>query len=218
MVIDAVIFEDDPNNEHRRIQEATADTARAAWELGARLLRFQQNGEWGNVTVGGPYSSFTDYLTRGVAIDKRTAFGYMQAAELPVEAAEQLGIKAAETLRSILELTLRDETLEEALGLEVETEDGRMLPFTELTPKERAGALSKLVAKTGKLRRGPPPRSADDEAIKLRDRLREAAASILQANQIQVRRMGGNDVIDLEGIPAEKAAELFTLLAAALRH
>lgn len=37
----------------------------SAWELGAPLARFKENGEWQKVTVGGPYATFTDYVSRG---------------------------------------------------------------------------------------------------------------------------------------------------------
>ena len=215
----AVVFETDPDREHARILQAKAKTAESAHELGTRLARFRETSDWQKVTTNGPYNSFTDYIARGVGVSTSQAFVYMRAARLPSTVTSTLGIQGAATLASILESTQIEETLEDALSLEVESDDGTLKPFASLTAEERERALARVREETGIVRPGLRLQKRDNAAaVELRDRLRSLSADTLKAGQIQTRRMGGTDVIDFEAIPIEKARELFETLAAALKH
>lgn len=59
---------------------------------------------------------------------------------------------------------------------------------------------------------------ADEEHGNILQAKANTAATAWKAGQIQTRRIGGNDVIDLEGIPMEKAKEILETVAKALRH
>lgn len=217
-VPEALVFENDPNAEHQRILQAKTKSAMSAWELGSRLARFKENGDWQKVTVGGSYKTFTAYLSKGCGVSRAAAYDYMKAAKLPLSVSLRFGIESAAMLSTLLDLTAAEETVEEAMALEVEADDGTMKPFAAMTVDERQRALARALIESGVVRRGRKPRTDNHAAVELRERIRQAADAHLKPGQVQTRRVGGHDVIDLDRIPIASAKALFKALAAALRH
>lgn len=213
-----IAFSDDANEEHGNILRAKTKSAMAGWELGVRLQRFKQTGEWKRVTVGGGgYESFVDYLARGCGVSAATARVYMRAAELPRPAALRLGIHGAAMLSSLVELTEQEETLDEALALMVEAEDGSLKPFAEMTFDEREDALARARANSNVRVRGAGRPSAERVAADaFRDRVRTAVAPWVKAGQVQAKVIDGQGYFDLKAVPAEQAADVFEAIAGAL--
>lgn len=215
----ALSFAADPDDEHDLILAAKAKAEGGAWELGARLIRFQEVEGWKRVTrgTGAPYSSFTDYLERGTGLDEDTQFSYMKAATLPKEVTDRIGIKGATMLAKICELTDVTETMEEALELEVIGDDGNLKRFVDMTTEERQRAYSKVRLESGAVRPGNKPRGPT-AGSEMRDRLRELLKPYLKSGQIQVRRVDGQEVLDFKGMRAEHVQEILELMSKALNH
>ncbi|MHB8874025.1 MAG: hypothetical protein ACYC8T_10100 [Myxococcaceae bacterium] len=215
---DRLVFADDANEEHAAILRAKSGTAASSWELGARLLRFRETGEWQKVTVGGPYQNFADYLIRGCRVSVTTGYRYMAAAWFPKLAALKHGTDALALLKSIIDMTADDESVEEALALELPTESGGGKPFGEMTLRELEQALPIIRAAEGaRAPAGRPFHRADSELERLRDRLREAASPWIKPRQISARLVGGHEVVDLKAVPLEKLREVLEALVARLR-
>ena len=218
-VSEAILFELSADLEHQKILQSKTRSAKELWELGSRLLRFNQTGEWRNVTVGGPYTDFKrDYLERGCNIPGSTGYKYMRAAWFPLQAALQFGCDKLAMLKAIIDISPDDETPEEAVALELPTLDGKHKPFTAMSQDDVAAALRLVREEAGIARRGGNPAlvpSPEGDAIA--DRIRSAAVPIIAPAQVIVRKLGGRDVLDLRAVPAEKAGELFGALAAAFR-
>lgn len=214
-IITAVSFAPDADKEHQQILQAKTRGAAANWELGVRLLRMQETGDWRNVTVGGPYTDFKrGYLEEGLKLKATTAYRYMRAAWFPMTAALQYGIDKLAMLKSIINDTPDDETPEEALALELPTTDGGTKPFSQMTWEELELAVRLVREEKGEPRRGGRPAVVVDASSEaLVERMRASAAPFLKPRQILVRKLGGNDVIDIRAIPVEVARELFGSLA-----
>lgn len=218
-LVDAVTFETDANLEHQKILQAKTRSAKELWELGSRLLRFQQTGEWRNVTVGGPYTDFRrDYLERGCKIPSTTGYKYMRAAWFPLTAALQFGCDKLAMLKTIIDVTPDDETPAEAVAMELPTVDGKHKPFAAMSQEEVLAATRLVREEAGIARRGGNPNFIPSaEASELAQRLRAAAAPIINAHQVVVRKIGGRDVVDVRAVPYERVAEVFGALARAVQ-
>src|SRR4051812_15948436 len=78
-----------PDEEHEKILDSKSNAVEANIELGARLDRFDTTGDWQQVTTGGPYLSWTDYLQRGVLIHPTTAYIFIAASRYPLHVAHR---------------------------------------------------------------------------------------------------------------------------------
>ncbi|MHB8876333.1 MAG: hypothetical protein ACYC8T_21785 [Myxococcaceae bacterium] len=215
----AVTFAPDADSEHRHILGVKTAGAQSNWELGVRLLRMRETGEWRNVTLGGPYTDFKrDYLERGCNIPGSTAYKLMRAGWFPLTAALRFGCDKLAMLKSIIEYTPNDETPEEALELELPTVDGTHKPFAGLSQDELEAAVRLVREDHGEARRGGRPAVVPDPSSQLfAQTLRAAAGPFLRPGQIVARKLGGNDVIDIRAIPVDEAPGLFAALASAVK-
>jgi hypothetical protein len=188
------------------------------WELGSRLLRFKQTGDWRKVTEGGPYGSWTEYLSKGLSVSMPQAKVYLRAAELPLQVTLRYGISGASLLAAMVELTPEDETVEQAMELVVDGDDGKPKRFADMTEPERERALARMRELSDvKVHGANGPTAERVVANEFRDRVREAAGSLLTAEQVQAKVIGGNPMIELKGIAVERVAEVFEALANGLK-
>lgn len=215
---DPIDFSPSADEEHGRILRAKTGAAQSAWELGARLLHFRETGEWKNVSIGGPYANFAEYLIKGCKISVTTGYRYMAAAWFPRTAALKYGMDALALLRAIIDMTADEESVEQALALDLPTPEGGRKPFETMTLRELEQALKLVRAEEGAVApAGRPYHKVSSDAERVRNAVRDAAAQWMKPAQISVRQVGGHDVMDLKAIPLEKLAEVLLAVASAVR-
>ncbi len=211
---DLLVFAADPNEEHRNILDAKAATAEGAWELGSRLLRFRETGEWRKVAVGAAHDDWTDYLRNGVRVSLNTAYKYMDAAKFPRWCSRQQGVEKISWLAKIVELTAVDETPEQATALELPAKGGGTRPFVEMNAEEVEEAYRLMRDGDRPARR--PKQVPSGAAVELQRRAAEAVAAWLKPGQVAARESNGALVLDVKGVPQADAPKVFGALAGAI--
>ncbi|MHB8878430.1 MAG: hypothetical protein ACYC8T_32440 [Myxococcaceae bacterium] len=215
---EVVAFSTDANAEHLLILQAKSTSATGAWELGSRLLRFRETGEWKNVTVGGPYATWKEYLVGGCKISVPSAYRYMAAATFPKWAVLKHGLDAIIALKEITELTATEESVEEALALVLPHRDGGEKAFGEMNGNEVEAALRLLRDQSGGVSRAPPTQKMSAESEGVRDLARQGSSQWLKPAQVMIRKIGGHEVLDVRAIPVGEAKDVFAALAKALER
>ena len=216
----ALVFADSPDEEHRRILASKTSTAEAAWELGSRLVRMRDEGIWQQVTPRQgelPFEDFTDYLTRGVDISRSSAYRYMDASTFPLWCSRRFTPERIAWLRKIVDLTAVEESVDEAIALELPTKTGPTKPFQQMTTDEVEAAYVLMRDGTARVKRPGRPAGATGAAAATQKRAADAAAPWLKPRQVRAREAGGHVVLDVTGVPEPKASEVFAALASALR-
>ena len=205
------------DEEHSRIREAGSNAVAALWILGKRLLRFRANFGWQKLTAPeAPFKDFSDYLARGTGVSPSTAYRAMDAARLPYWCSEELGIERTAILWKITELTTVDESPEQAMELQLPLAKGGTKPVTAMTVLELQTAYALL--RHGKAQAERPDRSAEPTASeKLQQTAAAAVAQWLEPAQVRAHRKNQGIVLDLEDVPHEQAADVFSALARAMR-
>ena len=207
------------DEEHRFILEAKTHAAEAARELGFRLRRFRESGEWHKVTPpnnGEPWQDFTDYLDRGVNLSRTTLYKYMDASVFPLWCFQRFGSEKLAFLKRITDLTAVDESVDQAIALELPVADGQTKPFEKMSAEEVERALKLMRDGQGKVKRTKLPEPEDSPLVELQQRAAQAVAEWLTPRQVMARRLGKDVVLDVDGVPRVQAADVFTALATTL--
>ena len=113
----------------------------------------------------------------------------------------------------MLELTPEDETVEQAMELVVPGDDGQPKKFGAMKDDERERALARMREESGA--GATPPERVTANAF--RDQVREAAGTLLAAEQVQARVVGGHPSVELKGIPVGKVAEVMEAFVRGLK-
>ena len=215
-ISESLAFDPNHQKEHANILLANGRTAEAIWELGARLLRFKTILGWQKLEGGGaPYKDWSDYLKRGVRISVPTAYKYMDAATWPRAVVLELGPEKACWLKRCTDLTVVDETPEQALALELPVEGGTNKPARDLTADEVEQAYHLMHDTDRSAKRALQP-AEPGPAAKLEQTAEKAVAQWLTPGDVRAFKRGGKVLLAVT-VPEEQAADVFSALAAALR-
>ena len=213
---ETLTFAADPKDEHVNILKAKERSSDSIWELGARLLRFKLTFGWQKLTGdGAPYKDWTDYLKRGVGVSMATALKNMDAAVFPRSMVVDLGPEKACWLKRCTDLTVVDETPEQALALELPVEGGTNKPARDLTADEVEQAYHLMHDTDRSAKRALQP-AEPGPAAKLEQTAEKAVAQWLTPGDVRAFKRGGKVLLAVT-VPEEQAADVFSALAAALR-
>jgi hypothetical protein len=208
-----IVFNQDPKVEHAKIQSLYKEKSKKDWEFGARLSHFKVTGGW-QLVSDPPYSDWTDYVVNGLNCSPTTAYKYMSAAWFPTQEVEREGADKLYFLKKITDVTVVDETPEQALALELPLVGGGVKPFRQMTVREIEQAY-KLI-RNGEGRANRPEKAVDQQVEALKQAAEEAVSGMLEPYQIAARKKRSGIVIDVKGVPSEQAVEIFSALADAL--
>jgi hypothetical protein len=210
-------FAANPDEEHQRIKQTNAAAILALWMLGVRLLHFRASFAWQQLTAPeAPFKDWTDYVARGLGVSTATAYRAMDAACFPYWCSELLGIERMSLLKKITDLTTVDENPEQAMALRLPLAEGGTKPVTEMTVRELDGAYGLL--RDGKAQAERPEGTEQpDPGAEVQRTAAAAISTWMSAAQVRAHRKNRGLVIDLNDVPHEHAADVFSSLGRAFR-
>jgi hypothetical protein len=208
----------------RRLQK---DSSKNAWVIGRRLAQVAEL----ELHKARGFSSIEDYAESELALSRDTAFLYMRVAQAFSETvAAAFGAEKLDRALRYIAATPEEEKPKDipTLKIRVPPEDGgeaQQKPFEEVTIAELRRAVQ--AARGGKKKPGakkkPTPKWLEEEAAAAIDNghkaLDKAVGRAAAATaDVTVRRTGDDKVVvDIRGVPLERAGAAFKALAAAMK-
>lgn len=204
-----------PALEHENIFRLRKSASGQEWETGARLARSSEKEEWRQLTDP-VYPDWSTYLRDGLSISINTAYKWMRAARWDRRLSLAHGIEKMALLSQIVELTAVEETVEEALRLELPLKAGGTKPFADMAVNEVEDAYRLMRDGERKAKRAAPPRPKNPEAVSLEELAEKAVAGLIPPEQILSRFRDGEPELDVCRVKRSAARQVFEALAKAL--
>ncbi len=204
-----------PALEHQNIFRLRKSASGQAWETGARLARSYEKEEWRQVTDP-VYPDWSSYLRDGLSISVNTAYKWMRAARWDRRLSLAHGVEKMSLLSQIVELTAVEETVEEALRLELPLKAGGTKPFADMAVNEVDDAYRLMRDGEAKAKRAQPPKPKNPEAVSLEELAEKAVAGLITPEQVLTRIREGEPELDVCRVKRSVAKQVFEALAKAL--
>ena len=204
-----------PALEHQNIFRVRKAASGNEWETGARLARSYEKEEWRQVTDP-VYPDWSSYLRDGLSISVDTAYKWMRAARWERKLSLAHGVEKMSLLSQIVELTAVEETVEEALRLELPLKAGGTKPFADMAVNEVQDAYHLMRDGEAKAKRGTPPKPKNPEAVSLEELAEKAVAGLLTPEQILSHFRDGEPELDVFRVKRSVAKKVFEALAKAM--
>ena len=195
-----------------------AGIGRSIYEIGIRLARIQEQELW----RAGRFGGFEDYLQRGVAITRRTAYRFMRIARhFNAEIANRYGPDKLDAALQYMEATPADEQPGDLLAAEIRIRNASGRYDTLALHQATATQIREATALVREAKRGGQriPAALRQRIQRLAKALPPAPKGTTRGDRVHITRgQDGDLAVSFHAIPLDDLDEFLTLVGKHLRE